>query len=97
MIPYDDAEIIKLQVSSFCFHDMYEMTKYPRSWFKCKPKLQIGTELRVLSIVRNFYGEFYHCDAPDGMTLGEVTNPTYDIPVYNAAVVKWRGKERRAQ
>ena len=92
MIQYE-AEIIELSVCSFCFRDMYEMTKYPRSWYVCKPELQRGTELRVLSVVRNFYGKFYHCAAPDGITLEGVTNPEYDIPVYNAVAVKWREKE----
>lgn len=93
MIQYE-AEIIKLVVCSFCFHDMYEMTKHPRSWYVCKPELQIGTELHVKLIVHNYFGEFYRCDAPEGMTMEGVTNPEYDIPVWNALVVKRRGIER---
>lgn len=80
---------IRLTVVSFCFHDMYEITKHPRSWFKCKPELQAGTELRVRSITRNFYGTFYCCDIPEGVELEKGFIPTYDIPLGNAEVIEW--------
>ena len=86
----DAAEIIRLVRCSFCFRDMYEMTKHPRSWYKCKPELQIGTELRVRSITRNFYGTFYCCEVPDGMKIEKGCIPTYDIPVNSAEVIKLR-------
>lgn len=86
----DSVEIIRLVKCSFCFQDMYEMTKHPRSWYKCKPELQIGTELRVRSITRNFYGTFYCCEVPDGMKIEKGCIPTYDIPVNSAEVIKWR-------
>ena len=85
----NEPKRIRLIVCSFCFQDMYEMTKHPRSWFKCKPELQIGTELRVRSITRNFYGAFYCCDVPEGVEIEKGCIPTYDIPVANAAIIEW--------
>lgn len=77
-------KVIKLQVVSLCFHDMYEMTKYPRSWYIPKPELPIGTELEVKDVFNNFYGEFYRCAAPNFIDTKRYSNATYDIPVYNA-------------
>ena len=84
----DEVEIIRLKVSSFCFHDMYEMTKHPRSWFKPKPELQAGTELHVISITQNFYGTFYCCYVPVGIRLEYGCIPTYDIPIGSAEVIR---------
>lgn len=85
-----DPDQIRLKVVSFCFRDMYEMTKHPRAWFVCKPELQIGTELKVKSITHNFYGTFYTCEVPDGIQIDKRCIPTYDIPVNNAEVIKWK-------
>lgn len=88
----ENAEVIELNVVCFCFHDMYEMTKHPRAWFKCKPELQIGTRLNVKSITSNFYGTFYTCGIPEGVKVDQDCIQTYDIPVYNAKVIKWKEK-----
>ena len=69
---------------------MYEMTKHPRAGFKCKPELQIGTRLNVKSITSNFYGTFYTCEIPEGVKVDQECIQTYDIPVYNAEVIKWK-------
>ncbi len=69
---------IKLIKETQCAHDVYEMTKYPRPWFKPKPALPEGIVLTVDSEWSNFYGSYYRCTQENG---------TYDIPISSAEVI----------
>lgn len=66
---------IRLKKETLCAHDVHELTKYPRPWFKAKPALPAGTELEVDKEWSNFYGTYYRC--------GE-----YDIPVDAAVIIR---------
>ena len=87
------AKVIRLSNASFCFQDMYEMTKHPRSWYKRKPELKAGTDLIVENIWSNFYGTFFKCKIPEGIEIDKGCIPTYDIPIYNAQVIEWEYPE----
>ena len=86
----EKVKVIELKNVCFCFHDMYEMTKYPRGWFKRKPELQAGTNLTVKQITRNDYGTFFTCVAPNFIDCKKFSIETYDIPVYSASIVEWK-------
>lgn len=66
---------IQLTKDTMCAHDKHELTNYPRSWFKAKPTLHVGTVLEVKEVWTNFYGSYYRCDTTAGI---------YDIPIENA-------------
>lgn len=70
---------IKLTAATMCAHDKHELINYPRSGFKPKPQLAVGTELEVEEEWCNFYGCYYRCKTADGV---------YDIPKENAEIVK---------
>lgn len=75
---------IKLIKPTKCAQDVHETTKYPRSCFKPKPELPIGTTLEVSDTWINFYGEYYRCILPKEMKDKGYTIPWYDIPIENA-------------
>ena len=66
-----------------CAHDKHELTNYPRSWFKAKPTLHVGTILEVKEVWTNFYDSYYRCDTTAGI---------YDIPIENAQDITYEMK-----
>lgn len=78
---------VKLLVNTFCSHDQYEMTKYPRSSYVPKPELPKGTVLEVAKTWSNYYGTYYRCPLPEGMD-GVYSSPEYDIDINKAEIIK---------
>lgn len=73
-----EEKTIELIKDTMCAHDLHEIKKYPRPWFKPKPKLPKGTRLVVEEEWVNFYGAYYRCSHENG---------EYDIPKENAKVI----------
>lgn len=70
---------IRLTENAMCAHDLHELTKYPRPWFKAKPTLPKGTVLTVKEQWANFFGSYYRCEHENG---------TYDIKRIEAEVIE---------
>lgn len=74
--------------SCCCAADEHETGCYPRSSFKPKPELPVGTILTVKEKWQNFYGKYYRCYLPDEMKNKGYSIPYYDIPADKAEVIE---------
>lgn len=74
--------------SCCCAADEHETGCYPRSSFKPKPELPVGTILTVKEKWQNFYGKYYRCYPPDEMKDKGYSIPYYDIPADKAEVIE---------
>lgn len=79
---------IKIIKPTKCAQNVHETTKYPRPWFKPKPKLPAGTTLEVGDVWTNFVGIYYRCILPDEMKDKGYSIPYYDIPSDKAKVIE---------
>ena len=82
--------------SCCCAADEHETGCYPRSSFKPKPELPVGTILTVKEKWQNFYGKYYRCYLPDEMKDKGYSIPYYDIPADKAEANTFRDLSRLA-
>lgn len=80
---------IRLRIDTQCAHDLYEITNYPRAWFKPKPALSAGLVLTVIGEWGNFFGNYYKCEIPAHLKDDSYSVQEYDIPHDNAEVIEY--------